>query len=160
MKLKNFDLNVVKQHPRVSLAVVVAFFLIVAFVADYKPEKKSPLAPTPHEEDSVIDTYIPDGFVLVPIDVQNLASLDAMVGQFGVVDLYTENQDLAVATGLRIIRSPKDPSQFGVLVPQMRSRDIVKKNARPYIVVVQNPKQKHTQFKKEIAPSTQIVWEN
>src|ERR1035437_10610139 len=62
-----------------------------------------------------VDTYIPKGFVLVPIEVQNYEALDSILGQFGVVDLFQslspENpgQHL-IARNVRILRAPQNPS--------------------------------------------------
>ncbi len=105
-----------------------------------------------------VDTFIPSGFVLVPIEVQNLASLDSIVGQFGVVDLYTENEKNPLATGLKLIRSPRDPSQFAVMVPERFSKEVVKYSSKPFMVVVQNPNQDKSEMRKN-AQQKRIVWE-
>ncbi|OFZ13987.1 MAG: hypothetical protein A2Z20_10160 [Bdellovibrionales bacterium RBG_16_40_8] len=111
------------------------------------------------EAPEAIDTFIPRGFVLVPIEVQNLASLDSIVGQFGVVDLYAEDKTLPVGRGLKLVRSPRDPSQFAVMVSESDSRTIVKHGQKPFHVTVQNPNQVKSEVQTK-TQSTKIIWEN
>lgn len=99
-----------------------------------------------------ISTFIPSGFVLVPILVENFASLDQILGRFGVVDLYhvgTDPQKPAqlVAKNIKLLRSPAQNDQFGVLAPEDRASDLVKMTG-PFRVVVQNPDSTGTEFVK------------
>lgn len=94
--------------------------------------------------DASIDTFIPAGFVLVPIEVQNYESLDSILGSHGVVDLYLPSQTGSgkgsrVATRVRIMRAPLNPSQFAVLVREDQSSQLVRTES-PFFVVVQNSK--------------------
>lgn len=157
MELKLPEVQIIKKHPRAALLMLIIFFIGIAWLVD---QNRAP-APEVIENASAdtVDTFIPDGFVLVPIEIQNLTSLESMVGQYGVVDLYAEGQTRAIAIGLRLIRSPRDPSQFAVLVPQERSREIVKASLKPIQVVVQNPKQKKSEIHRT-AISNKIIWEN
>lgn len=100
-----------------------------------------------------LDTYIPEGFVLVPIEVQNYESLDLVIGKFGVVDLYQSSdvkseRPKPIAKAIKILRSPMNPSLFAVLAPDDQAHIIVK-HPGPFQVVVQNPKQVGTNFMKE-----------
>jgi len=98
-------------------------------------EKKGPVS---------IDTFIPHGFVLVPIEVYNLEALNSVLGDFGVVDLYTvasqgqTHTKQTVAKGLRILRAPKNPQQFAVLAPENQAAKIAR-SPTPFYVVIQNP---------------------
>ena len=64
---------------------------LIALIWDQKSSGESQASARP-EPESVEDaaTYIPDGFVLVPIEVANFESLDSILGKFGVVDLFVE----------------------------------------------------------------------
>lgn len=106
-----------------------------------------------------IDTFIPDGYVLLPIEVQNLESLDSLIGQYGVVDLYSPGEPTAVAKGLKIVRSPKDPSEFSVLVPEAESATLIRAETKPFLVVVQNPSNALQEVRVQPKPS-RIVIEN
>jgi hypothetical protein len=77
------------------------------------------------------DTEIPHGFVLIPIEVANYEALDSVLGKFGVVDLFLagENsggQKRLVARNVRILRAPRNPSHFAVLVPEAQSNEILR----------------------------------
>src|SRR4051812_7351936 len=72
------------------------------------------------EDPETASTLIPAGFVLVPIEVANYESLDSILGNFGVVDLYIPSDDpkkraLKIAERLKILRAPLNPSHFAVL---------------------------------------------
>jgi hypothetical protein len=98
-------------------------------------------------------TFIPAGFVLVPIEVANYESLDSILGQFGVVDLYRTSSDerskpVKVATHVKILRAPLNPSHFAVLAPENESQKLVTYSG-PFTVVVQNPNRSGTRFVKD-----------
>ena len=88
-------------------------------------------------------TFIPAGFVLVPIEVENYEALDSILGSHGVVDLYKPNEKpngrpYKVASHVKILRAPLNPSHFAVLAPETQSRRLVA-FAGAFNVVVQNP---------------------
>ena len=89
-----------------------------------------------------IDTYIPQGMVLVPIEVQNLESLDSVFGQKGVADLYWVGRDgrsaQAAARGVALYRAPLNPRQFAVLVPETEAPGLVKAGGAFHVVLL-NP---------------------
>lgn len=90
-------------------------------------------------------TYIPAGFVLVPIEVANYESLDSILGKFGVVDLFVSSDDPTkrprkLAERVKILRAPLNPNHFAVLVPETESQKIVAYSGA-LTVVVQNPRQ-------------------
>jgi hypothetical protein len=111
-----------------------------------------------------VDTYIPKGFVLVPIEVQNYESLDSILGQFGVVDLFqagtaAQPQQKLVARNVRILRAPQNPSHFAILVQEAEVSGILK-NSTPFFVVVKHPDKTGTEFVKgEVAVHRSIVYE-
>lgn len=87
------------------------------------------------------DTLIPAGFVLVPIEVQNFESLDSILGQYGVVDLYQAplkagGRPFRVASHIKILRAPLNPSHFAVLVNEADSVALIASQL-PFTVVVQ-----------------------
>lgn len=99
-----------------------------------------------------LDTYIPEGFVLVPIELSNSASLAGLLENKGVVDLYTgdptQRQAEKAATAVKIIRSPRNPSYFAVLVPENKAPFLIQR-FQPFHAVIQNPTQKQ---KTRISP--------
>ncbi|OQW49037.1 MAG: hypothetical protein A4S09_12760 [Proteobacteria bacterium SG_bin7] len=104
------------------------------------------------EESPSTDTYVPEGFVLVPIEVQNADSLDAILGSYGVVDLFhpslePKGQPQQIAKQVKILRAPLDPKKFAVLVPNDQSSALVKIDT-PLFVTIHNPKHSRPQFIK------------
>ncbi|MCB0362798.1 MAG: hypothetical protein KDD35_08750, partial [Bdellovibrionales bacterium] len=70
-----------------------------------------------------IDTLIPHGFTLVPIEVQNSDSLNSILGNKGIVNLLAPPREEGqktrlIAQRVPILRAPLNPSQFAVLVPE------------------------------------------
>jgi hypothetical protein len=100
-------------------------------------------------------TYIPAGFVLVPIEVENYEALDSILGKFGVVDLYKPSErpgrpPRKVASHVKILRAPLNPSHFAVLAPEDESQSLVAYNGA-FTVAVQNPRQSGTSFENASA---------
>lgn len=97
-----------------------------------------------------VDTLIPRGFVLVPIEIQNYEALDSIIGRFGVVDLFQsgagETREL-VAKNVRILRAPQNPTQFAVLVREAEVSQILK-NGGVYTVIVKRPEQSGSELVK------------
>lgn len=151
----NAVIEKLKSHPTLSkfvpenknrtllwvAAIVVAGAL--AFIFDQKPEP----ATNPNLEPETVEdaaTFIPEGYVLVPIEVANSESLDSILGKFGVVDLFVapldgQGRPRKVAERVKILRAPLNPRNFAVLAPEKDSQQLVGL-AVPLTVVVQNPK--------------------
>lgn len=100
-----------------------------------------------------VDTHIPKGFVLIPIEVQNYEALDSILGRFGIVDLY-QNEQMAgsnqrlVARNIRILRAPQNPSHFAVLVPESQAHEVLRHGGE-FTVIVKRPTEHGTEFVKD-----------
>ncbi len=112
-----------------------------------------------------VDTFIPAGHVLVPIQIANAESLTSLVGDVGgVVDLYlatTELQKggLKVATKLKLLRAPLNPEQYAVLVRDDESSRLLAYTG-PFVAVVQNPDAKGTALSQNTKKSIRIEYQN
>jgi hypothetical protein len=118
-------------------AVLVSGF--IAYYLDSRPVERE--NPRQAEDVETAATFIPEGFVLVPIEVSNFESLDSILGKYGVVDLYApaddpKRQAVKIAERVRILRAPLNPSHFAVLIPESDSQRIVM-HPGPLLVVVQ-----------------------
>lgn len=144
LKLKSFY----QQNPRLALILIVVFLGVISF---YWDKKEMPLQRPEAVIPEAADTYIPEGFVLVPITVSNYESLDSILGHHGVVDLYASTQNgeksRRVARQVKILRAPLNPSNFAVLAPEANSAELVRHQGA-FFVVVQNPKRSGTNFEK------------
>jgi hypothetical protein len=84
-----------------------------------------------------LDTYIPKGFVLVPIEVENYEALDSILGKFGLVDLFKAKSDGGgpIARNVRILRAPQNPSRFAVLVEESKASNILSYQGGIFVIV-------------------------
>jgi hypothetical protein len=133
------------QRKQLGLAVALCLAAgLLAFIWDQRAnESTDTLKPEPESVEEAA-TYIPEGFVLVPIEVANFESLDSILGKFGVVDLFVASEDSRgrprkIAERVKILRAPLNPDHFAVLVPDNESQKIVAYSGA-LTVVVQNPK--------------------
>lgn len=111
-----------------------------------------------------VDTIIPRGFVLVPIEVKNYESLDSILGKFGVVDLFQptstdENKQILIAKNVRILRAPQNPTQFAVLISENESHRILKSGGI-FTVVLKRPNANGMEFVKDPKKKTIIYGDN
>ena len=144
-----------KQPLLIWLILITASFLITVF------QNKKP-ADTAQKYPLNIDTYIPPGFVLLPVDLNNGPALDGLLSAKGVVDLYTgqpeEGAAKIAAEAVKIIRSPQNPSHFAVLVPENQAGFLIK-GSPSFYAVVQNPQKNGTKIKplRKIKKSSIII---
>lgn len=116
-------------------------FIALGILALVLPDKKE--APVATERTPVsADTFIPKGYVLVPIELVNANSLGSLVGEVGgVVDLYLpqpKGPSRRIASKLKILRAPYNPDLYAVLVREQES-GVILNYAGPFVAVVQNP---------------------
>lgn len=92
------------------------------------------------EDDASADTYIPEGYVLVPIEIQNVDSLSALISNYAVVDLFRGPNSRRVGKRLKLLRAPLNPQQFAVLVPEDQVSSLLQ-TPGPFWAAIQNPQQ-------------------
>jgi hypothetical protein len=150
-KMSHFQkiISYIKKNRDLSLFIAIAFFSLCGFALSGNS------SPTPIQEKRTesFDTFIPDGFSLLPIEVANYETLDSLLGPFGVVDLYTapqtpDEKSRRIAYRVKILRAPRNPSHFAVLVPFEMVKNILRFPG-PFMVSVQNPKSSGTGLEKE-----------
>lgn len=124
---------------------------ILALIASCKSQPK----PTnkPNADSVSVDTYIPAGYVLVPIELENYQALDSILGSFGTVDLFSQPVQSGaraekIATQIKILRAPLNPSHFAVLVREDEAPAIVK-HPGSFFAVIQNPAKNGTRIEKD-----------
>lgn len=116
-----------------SFLVFAIFSMFYSFSKKAEPEKSA--------DKIYADTFIPKGFVLIPLELANYESVSALIDQFGVIDLYAGSPQMAgsvkIATRVKILRAPLNPNLFAILVAEENSSQIMK-SAGPFWAVVQN----------------------
>lgn len=147
-----------------SLAVAFVVLGILAYFSQSSSTEERPNESFLPEPKSV-DTYIPQGFVLVPIEVSNAESLASLVGEKGgVVDLYlTSNEKqkggLKIGSRLKILRAPLNPQQYAVLVKDSESSRILS-HPGPFTAVVQNPDTKGAHLSSTSQSAIRVEYQN
>jgi hypothetical protein len=105
---------------------LIILFLIVGIISTYHQYSNGQTEKEPSES---LDTFIPAGFVLVPIELQNAESISGMIQSHAIIDLYTaplpgQSKGKLVGRKLRLVRAPLNPERFGVLVPEAESATV------------------------------------
>ncbi|MGE3974479.1 MAG: hypothetical protein AB7F59_08140 [Bdellovibrionales bacterium] len=144
-----------------GLMILLGILAVFSLLREWRGREASPT--TTKSPSATADTYIPNGFVLVPIEIQNIEGLDSILGQFGVVDLFLPSVDgqgrgKLIARRLKILRAPLNPSHFAILAPENQAPEIVKYSG-PFFVVIQNPNESGTRFVKEKVRSSRISFD-
>ncbi len=133
------DLKKITEQHRFLILGLTAF-CILYFVL-YR-QMHSGVAEAPKTVEKVqADTFIPAGFVLVPIKLENNQAVSGLVDQFAIVDVYavsaTTQLNELVAEKVKMLRAPLDPNQFAVLLKDDKARQLLQLNGR-FSVVLQN----------------------
>jgi len=141
-----------------TLGAMIVLCGLIALIVELRTDK--PEAVSANDA----STFIPDGFVLVPIDVQNPEALDSILGSYGVVDLFVPasaegRPSRAIAKRIKILRAPLNPNHFAVLAPEDEAPGLVRETG-PFNVVIQNPRQVGTDFVKSRPKRSRIRVEN
>ncbi len=112
-----------------------------------------------------IDTFIPQGYTLVPVKIANYEAVSGLISSIGgVVDLYlaqteTQKGGSRVGSKLKIYRSQDTPDLYSVLIPSNKSSDILKYEG-PFIAVIHNPKSRGAEVAQEKRSGIQIHYQN
>ncbi len=121
---------------RVLVIALVLMAIVIAGVNLAAPRVAEDTTP-----EASADTYIPEGFVLVPIELQNADSLSSLIGEFALVDLFRGPRSHRVGKRLKLLRAPLNPNQFAVLVPEEQVSELLQ-TPGPFWAAIQNPQLK------------------
>jgi hypothetical protein len=137
------------------LGILAAAALLPTFVALWNPSATKSSAES-------VDTHIPRGFVLIPIEVQNYEALDSLFGRFGRVDLFIPAESgqiqRLIAVNVRLLRAPQNPTRFAVLVPEREAPKILS-HSGSYVVSIKPPSASGTEFVNNKAqPRRKVVY--
>lgn len=132
-----FKISFADKQNRLNFALILLTLIGLLILSTGKSESK-PAA----EVDIESDALIPEGSVLVPLDLQNRDALNDLVGAFATVDLFTVSEDgqkkgTKVAKRVKLIRSPQNPTQFSALVPEDQA-SLLFANPGPLFAVIQS----------------------
>ena len=134
------------------------FMLTFAVGLGQKFIKEEPHTPS-------LDEFIPNNFVLVSIKIVNSSDILALIGDYGVVDLYsytdeTQQAGQQVAKALKVVPTKSEDMHFAAIVPEKDIRYLLEYKG-PFYAVVQNPKKQSSQIlKKRVKPQLKIIEES
>ena len=151
---------------KIDTKILVAGFIILGLLCFLlsSPAKESSVAEQP-EPTASVDTFIPRGYTLVPIELANSASLSSMVGDVGgVVDLYLASTEarrggLKIGSRLKLLRAPLNPDQYAVLVNEQEAPKLLSYSG-PFTAVIQNPDSRGSQLATTKKRTIQIDYQN
>ena len=91
-----------------------------------------------HKPDA-LDTFVPLGFTLVPIKIENQTEMGSLIDNFALVDLHKKDVTEVIESNVRLLRSPRNPDVFAVLVEQERAKDLISKYGAIFTISLKNP---------------------
>lgn len=153
--LQKLNININKSLLLAFAGLGVAVLLIQLLSAPSPENKDLDMA----SEVFDVDTVIPAGHLLIPIQLSNAESLSSLTGSYSLVDLYASSEKgrkgFKVASSLKLLRAPLNPEQFAVLVREEDSAKIVTQEG-PFFVALKNPKENPGKVPKKVvkAPLT------
>ncbi len=158
-KIKSLLSQVSKYQAIVILFFILGFISVWINLADNKHEG---LGNEPASTESV-DTYIPKGYVLVPLDLSNLESLNSFIGNAGVVDLYKSKdgqKGTKIGSRVKIIRAPLNPQLFAALVPESKSSELLNYNDALFAVVQNKSESSSEIHSRKASIKRNVIYQN
>lgn len=89
-----------------------------------------------------VDTLIPNGYALVPIELENIAAIASLIEGYGVVDIYIGKTNgfrpsKKIFQKVKILRAPNNPHAYSLLLPDHLS-SVLMQYEGPFFAVIQN----------------------
>jgi hypothetical protein len=123
----------------VGAFLAMGFAALLGTILNSEPEPQA--APQTMES---VDTMIPKGHILIPLELENLEQISSLIGSSGVVDLYTGGTETKrrklIASRIKIIQAPFNPQVYAALIHEDEGVAI-QNYFGPFRATVQNPKQ-------------------
>lgn len=113
--------------------------LLFIFRGPTDPPVPDPVAPM-----ASVDTFIPQGHLLVPVDLRNADQLEGLLGPNSVVDLYQidpqGHPNRLVGRRLRLLRAPLNPRVYAILIREKEAERLLSFPG-PFNATLRNPQQ-------------------
>lgn len=144
-----------KNELRILLSAFILVGLLTVIINRISTESQSEkISSKQNTTSDDIDTFIPRGYVLIPMDFVNIDSLSAMIGDTAVIDIYqvdagtnvekSLNKGVKVVSKVKLLRAPKNPHQFAILI-QEKLGDQILSFRGPFWAVLQNRSSANTE---------------
>lgn len=135
MDIKTRLTQSLQQH---KYFVFMFFFFIFVYI--YTTVGKES-APAQQEQLLTVDTLIPNGYALVPVELENIAAIASLIEGYGVVDIYLGKSSARTSKKIfqkvKILRAPNNPHAYSLLLPDHLS-SVLMQYEGPFFAVIQN----------------------
>ena len=112
------------------------------------------------EVNDALDTFIPAGFSLVPIEIVNSSGMDSILGRYGAADLFKEGQKSAFMRNVRLVRGLDEGGPWAALVPSQYATELLASGGGRFFVAVKGRGNSKTVFdSKRDSPKRVIIYE-
>ena len=138
------------------IGVVLILATLSSLAQSFLKEKPKPLS---------LDEMIPEGFALIPIEINNSEDIIHLIGSYGVIDLYSYSSPTGLpqeqaAQALKVIPVKGEENRFAVIAPEKEVIHLLEHKG-PFYAVVQNPKKTGSQIhKKRIKKHLTVIEES
>ena len=136
MDIKTRLTQSLQQH---KYFVFMFFFFIFVYIFTTAGKDS---APAQQEQLLTVDTLIPNGYALVPIELENIAAIASLIEGYGVVDIYlgksnNSRHSKKIFQKVKILRAPNNPHAYSLLLPDHLSSVLMQFDG-PFFAVIQN----------------------
>jgi hypothetical protein len=137
--------ELLKHRTNLTLVIGVCCLVCSALATNFLSKKEEPQKQLNSVPENA-DTFIPEGYNLVPIQLINAEAIGSIISDFAVVDLYSSSADSAkssrcVAKNIKLLRAPLNPEHFAILIPDRNTASLFSKGDAFY-AVLRNQKDK------------------
>ena len=139
------------------LILLFSFVSLGSYIRDFL------LKNTEDQSQVSLDQLVPQGFVLVPIEISNGGDLFPFVGNYAVVDLYLDSQSLGlpdkqIASRIKIFPPQIEEGLWTALIPEKEVIYLFE-YVSAFYAVIQNPKKRDSKIYKKQKTNSLIVIE-
>ncbi|MCB9025978.1 MAG: hypothetical protein H6625_06650 [Bdellovibrionaceae bacterium] len=119
--------------------VILGALLVISSISSQFYNNSDPDKTENPPED--VSTFIPKGYRLVPLPIENYKNLDQILGNYGVVDLYVKTlinskvHTELLGSGIRALRAKNGSESIGLLVPLEQVKTLLKKDGKFYLTI-------------------------
>jgi len=142
---------------KVTTIICVLMVIIIVVTSLFQPSKKEESLET-----SYLSDLIPEGHILVPVQVINGEALAQMMDLSAYVDLYSvdiiQKRKQILFRKVKIIKNPSDHSTFSILLPEDKTQNL-NFLEQPVFAVLKSKKSRVQEVKRVQTPTFQTFGE-
>ena len=149
----SFFFDLLKKHS--SHILIILGLVFVSLTSSLFSKEKG------KEEKTSLDHMIPEGFVLMPIELANARDIKGIIGSFGVADLYAYHGGSALpnkqaASSVKLLPPDEEEGRFSALVPEKQASLLFEYQGAFY-AVAKNPKNQTSKIYKNKKKKKSLV---